>query len=149
MGQSSLLRDELVSVALKWQEKYGVSPAITSTISEFDAAILVGMSPDEYSEYMQDKTAVSRGADFIFKETKYQIKACRPSGKPGSKVTTAPKARNYDWDIIIWMLYDKEYRLLEAWQMKSDEYKYQFDAKKRLTPDDYRSGERLFMVNPE
>lgn len=61
-----MLRDKLVEIALQWQSKYGVAPQITSVISEFDAAMLVGMSESDYSDYMQDKTAVSKGADFVF-----------------------------------------------------------------------------------
>ena len=79
-----MLRDKLVEVALEWQSKFGVSPSITSSVSEYDAAMLVGMSEQEYSEYMKDKTAVSKGADFVFNNFRYQIKANRPSGKPGS-----------------------------------------------------------------
>ena len=102
-----MLRDELVRISLEWQEKFGVSPQITSTISEYDAAMLVGMSEPEYSEYMKDKTAVSKGADFVFNNIRYQIKANRPSGKPGSFVTLVSKASNYLWDKLIWILYDK------------------------------------------
>ena len=46
------LRNNLVDVALQWQEKYGVAPSITSAVSEYDAAMLVGMKENEYSEYM-------------------------------------------------------------------------------------------------
>ena len=78
-----MLRDKLVEIALQWQAKYGVAPQITPVISEYDAAMLVGMSESDYSDYMQDKTAVSKGADFVFNHQRYQIKANRPSGKPG------------------------------------------------------------------
>ncbi len=61
-----MLRNKLVEIALEWQEIYGVAPSITSSISEYDAAILVGMPEAEYSHYIQDKTAVSRGHDLIF-----------------------------------------------------------------------------------
>ena len=77
-----MLRDKLVEIALQWQSKYGVAPQITTVISEYDAAMLVGMSESDYSDYMQDKTAVSKGADFVFNHQRYQIKANRPSGKP-------------------------------------------------------------------
>ena len=67
-----MLRDKLVEVALQWQEKFGVAPQITTVVSEYDAAMLVGMPEREYSEYMQDKTAVNKGSDFvlIIKDTK-------------------------------------------------------------------------------
>ena len=109
------LRNKLVDTALQWQERFGVAPSITSAISEYDAALLVGMTENEYSDYMQDKTAVSKGADFIFNKTRYQVKANRPSGKKGSFVTMVPKATNYEWDKLIWILYDKNYVMQEAW----------------------------------
>ena len=59
------LREKLTEIALQWQANYGVAPSITSAISEYDAAKLVGMSEREYSDYMKVKTAVSKGADFI------------------------------------------------------------------------------------
>ena len=103
------LRNKLIDTALQWQERFGVAPSITSAISEYDAALLVGMTENEYSDYMQDKTAVSKGADFIFNKTRYQVKANRPSGKKGSFVTMVPKATNYEWDKLIWILYDKNW----------------------------------------
>lgn len=139
-----MLREELVNIAIQWQERYGVAPSITSAVSEYDAAMLVGMTDKEYSDYMQDKTAVSKGADFIFKGTRYQVKANRPSGKKGSKVTMVPKATNYEWDILIWILYDKNYEIQEAWEWNVQYYKSAFDDLKRLSPEHYRHGKCLF-----
>ena len=36
------LREQLVKIALQWEEYTGIAPSITSAISEFDASILVG-----------------------------------------------------------------------------------------------------------
>ena len=138
------LRNKLVDIALQWQERYGVAPSITSTISEYDAAMLVGMSENEYSAYMKDKTAVNKGSDFVFNNTRYQVKANRPSGKKGSFVTMVPKAANYEWDRLIWILYDKNYVIQEAWEWGVEEYKDAFDAIKRLSPDHYRKGRCLY-----
>ena len=129
--------------ALLWQKEFGVAPAVTSALSEFDAAILVGMPLEEYSEYMRDKTAVSKGKDFVFKSVRYQIKANRPSGKPGSFVTLVGKATNYDWDQLIWILYNPNYVVQEAWLWHVDAYTRLFDEKKRLSPKDYRQGLKL------
>ena len=137
------LRGELVRVALEWQRRFGVAPHITAAISEYDAAMLLGMPEEDYSYYMQDKTAVSKGADFVFKEKSYQIKANRPSGKPGSKVTLVAKAKNYEWDYLIWIHYNKEYEIQEAWLWEVSDYREKFDEKTRLSPDDYREGNRL------
>ncbi len=138
------LREKLVNIALQWQEKYGVAPSITSTISEYDAAMLVGCSDEDYSKYMQDKTAVSKGFDFMHNNLRFQIKANRPSGKTGSKVTLVSRATNYDWDYLVWLLYDKNYNLLEAWQWDRENYIKNFDCKKRLSPKDMRQGTVLF-----
>jgi hypothetical protein len=138
------LRNKLVEIALQWQERYGVAPSITSTISEYDAAMLVGMSENEYSDYMKDKTAVNKGSDFVFTNRRYQVKANRPSGKKGSFVTMVPKATNYEWDRLIWILYDKNYVIQEAWEWGVEEYKDAFDAIKRLSPDHYRKGRCLY-----
>lgn len=138
------LRNKLVDIALEWQECYGVAPSITSAISEYDAALLVGMTEKEYSEYMKDKTAVSKGSDFVFNHQRYQVKANRPSGKPGSKVTKVAKATNYLWDKLIWILYDKKYIMQEAWEWDVNNYELEFDDKSRISPDDYRRGKCLY-----
>ena len=139
-----MLRKRLVEVALEWQEKFGVSPSITSSLSEYDAAMLVGMTDSEYSEYMKPNTAVSKGTDFMFNGIRYQVKANRPSGKPGSYVTMVPKATNYEWDKLIWILYDKNYIMQEAWEWNVKDYIIAFDNVKRLSPAHYRKGKCLY-----
>ena len=138
------LRNKLIDTAVQWQERFGVAPSITSAISEYDAALLIGMTENEYSDYMQDKTAVSKGADFIFNKTRYQVKANRPSGKKGSFVTMVPKATNYEWDKLIWILYDKNYVMQEAWEWCVKDYQAAFDGIKRLSPSLYRRGKCLY-----
>ena len=143
MKERDDLRGRLVALALEWQRRYGVAPPITAPLSELDASRLVGMPDDAYSDYMQDKTAVARGLDFEWDGTRYQIKANRPSGKPGSRVTLVPKPTNYEWDRLIWILYDTNYEIQEAWQWDVASYQQQFHEKKRLSPSDYRAGTRL------
>lgn len=138
------MRDDLIKISLLWQKQYGVAPNILSAVSEYDAAMMIGMPEDEYSDFMQDKTAVSKGSDFIFNNKRYQVKANRPSGKPGSKVTIVAKAKNYEWDYLIWILYNKEFQIKESWIWNQHDYKKEFDEKKRLSPSDYRRGTKLF-----
>ncbi|MHB8414162.1 MAG: hypothetical protein ACYDDA_14710 [Acidiferrobacteraceae bacterium] len=137
------LREHLVEIALRWQDRYGVAPAITSALAEHDAARLVGLSEAEYTACMTGRTAVAQGTDFAWQGRRYQVKANRPSGAPGSRVTLVPKAHNYDWDSLIWILYDRRYDLQEAWQWPVDAYKKAFHDRKRLSPADYRRGMRL------
>ena len=139
----SKLRSNLVSNALEWQDEFGVAPPITSTLSEYDAAILIGMTEQEYSEFMQHQTAVQKGYDFIFNNIRYQVKGNRPSGKPGSKVTKVPKATNYEWDVLIWVLYNKEYEIQEAWLWPVNEYEESFQDITRLSPKHLRQGQDL------
>jgi hypothetical protein len=137
------LRDRLVKLSLAWQRRYGVAPAITSAISEFDAAMLLGMEDDEYSSYMANQSAVAKGSDFVFNGTRYQVKANRPSGRSGSTVTLVPKASNYEWDYLIWILYDVHYEIIEAWSWKRDDYIAAFDSIPKVRPQHYRAGTRL------
>jgi hypothetical protein len=87
---------------------------ITSVISEFDVAQLLGCDDQTYSKIMKGNTGVTKGYDFIYNGIKYQIKGNRPSGRCGSKVTLVPKAKNYDWDFLIWILYDTRFNIQEA-----------------------------------
>ena len=137
------LRDQLVDLALRWEKAFGNAPHITAAISEFDAAQLVGCSADAYSACMRNATAVQRGHDFEFDGKRYQVKANRPSGKPGSVVSLVPKARNFDWDFLIWILYNKQYEIEEAWSWEATAYREAFEFVKRLGPFDYQRGTRL------
>lgn len=137
------LRERLVSVALAWEQTFGNAPQVTTVLSEYDAARLVGCSTDSYSCAMQGVTAVQKGYDFIFNGARYQVKGNRPSGKRGSTVTKVPKATNYDWDYLIWILYDSQYRIQEAWQWKVSAYKDAFDNIERLSPAHLRLGRQL------
>lgn len=143
------LRERLVETALVWQGQYGVAPAITTAISEYDAAItLLGMADDDYRQSQLQATAVQRGYDFICDGMRYQIKANRPSGRPGSKVTLCGKARNYEWDYLIWILYDREYRIEEAWEWAVADYIAAFDHVTRISPDHMRGGKCVWGTNP-
>jgi hypothetical protein len=144
------LRSRLVEIALQWQDCFGVAPAITSIISELDAALLVGMTEDEYRSDCTQRTAVTHGWDFKFAGCRYQVKANRPSGKPGSPVTLVAKAHNYDWDKLIWMLYRRDYNLQEAWEWNVDDYRRTFESTPRVRPKDMRGGRQLFpKLEPE
>lgn len=137
------LRQKLVEAALAWERAFGIAHSITSAVSEFDAAMLVGCSVEDYATSMRRTTAVQKGHDFTFNDVRYQVKANRPSGKPGSFVTLVPKAKNYEWDILIWLLYDPQYQIQEAWLWEVVAYKAAFDSIKRLSPSHYRKGKRL------
>lgn len=134
------LRAALVDIALEWERRYGIAPAVTSAISEYDAARLVGHTPESLALDGVGRTAVTRGLDFRFQSRRYQVKACRPSGKPGSKITKVPKATNYDWDLLIWLLYDRNFQVLEAWEWPAEAYKAAFHEVERLSPEMMRRG---------
>lgn len=142
-----MLREKLVEITLEWEKQFGVAPNITGTVSEYDAAMLVGMSEKEYSNYMQGMTAVHKGFDFLFNGIRYQIKACRPSGKPGSKVTRLPTVSNYDFDKFIWILYNKEYEIQEAWEWDVKDFAATFPKEKRINPKEIRAGKPLFPMH--
>ena len=128
---------------LEWECRYGVAPSITSAISEYDAARLVGHTPESFGRDGVGRTAVTRGVDFSHDGLRYQVKANRPSGKPGSTVTLVAKAKNYEWDRLIWLLYDREYRVQEAWEWSTDDYRAAFDHVRRLSPAHMRGGRNI------
>ncbi len=84
-----------------------------------------------------------KGYDFTFRGIRYQVKANRPSGGKGSTVSLVSKAKNYDWDVLIWILYDRQYLLLEAWEWTVTEYRACFDQEPRLRPVHMRRGRRI------
>jgi len=87
------LRDELVRIALAWQESYGVAPAITSALSEYDAAILIGMPEPEYCLACANATAVRKGFDFAWRGVRYQVKANRRAVGQDHSSRSLPKRR--------------------------------------------------------
>ena len=142
------LRTRLVSVALEWERHLGVAPSITSAVSELDAALLVGMKEDVYCSDGQLRTAVSKDTDFICGGIRYQVTANRPSEKKGSPVTLVSQKtetkKPFGWDRLIWILYDRQYIMQEAWEFTADEYRKGFSHLTRLSPDHMRKGIRLF-----
>jgi hypothetical protein len=139
------IRNRLVAIALEWQDLFGVAPAVTNAISEFDAAVrLVGMTTDDYRRECGPRTAVTRGHDFVFKGCRYQIKANRPSGKPGSFVRIVAKPKKFVWDKLIWILYDRNYVMQEAWQWTVKKYRAKFEFTERLSPAHMRQGSRIY-----
>jgi hypothetical protein len=143
MNDDHNLRKKLVATALEWQSAFGVAPAITSAVSEYDAARLMGMTHAAYASEMGEATAVRKGYDFRADGVRYQVKANRPSGRKGSKVTLVAKATNYDWDKLIWINYNERFEVQEAWLWDVAAYKAAFDTKTRLSPKDYRKGIKL------
>ena len=147
-GKALELRGRLVQVSLEWEDYFGVLPSVTKSISELDAALLVGMSEDAYCADGQLRTAVSKDLDFVYDGFRYQITANRPSGKKGSPVTwvnqKTEKKKPFGWDRLIWILYDRLYVIQEAWEFTADEYRASFSHLTRLSPDHMRQGRRLY-----
>jgi hypothetical protein len=143
MSAKKNFRAKLVDTALDWEKRFGVAPSITSALSEFDAAICLGHTPESFALQAVGRTAVSRGHDFVFHGLRYQVKANRPSGKPGSIVTLVAKVKNYDWDRLIWILYNPRFQIVEAWLWSVDDYRRQFASIDRLSPKHMRGGTRM------
>jgi hypothetical protein len=144
------LRDQLVNSILEWQEKYGNAPHITSTISEYDAARLIGMSEEEFAARERGGTPSSREFNFIYREKRYRVQGKRRfSDRPGSTAIHR-KPANYEWDYFIWILYNKSYEIEEAYLWEVAAYKENFDQNDRMPLRDMRSGQRLIpLMNPE
>ena len=59
-------------------------------------------------------------------------------------MTLVSLKRKFEWDKLIWLLYNREYVLQEAWEFTVDEYKSHFTQSTRLSPDHMRLGRCLF-----
>ena len=126
------LRDRLVAITLEWEKTFGIAPSVTSAVSEYDAARLMGCTEADYARGLEKRTAVSKGYDFACNGLHYQVKANRPSGRVGSKVTLVAKPRNYDWDYLIWIHYEPAFTIREAWLWSEKTYREKFDSKNIL-----------------
>jgi hypothetical protein len=144
--EDDMLRDLLVQISLEWERRFAVAPRITADVAEYDAAKLVGTSIKIGRGRRASDTAVMKGVDFRKGNEDYQVKCNRPSGKPGSVVTLVGKATTFDWDKLVWILYDREYKMQEAYEFTSDKYIKSFKSKKRLSPEDMRQGTRLYRL---
>jgi hypothetical protein len=139
-----MLRDQLVKVALEWQAAFGNAPAITGALAEYDVAMLVGCTEEHYKTQMVGRSVVARGHDFKHEGKHYQVKAGRPSGRPGSKITLVAKPTNYEWDYFVWVHYETNYSIHEVWRWSVEEFREKLGDKKRLSPADIRNGVQLF-----
>jgi len=138
----SKIRQRLIDIAIEWEKKFVIAPNITTTISEYDAARCVGMTDKEYSAAMIGRTAASEGFDFRYEGERYQVKGRRP-GKPGRRVARVPKAKNYYWDYLIFVLYDWEYEIQGIWQWTRRTYQKRIGPLERVTVGNMRKGKRL------
>lgn len=125
-----------------------MAPHATNNIAELDAALLIGMTEDEYAVDCAERTAVTEGFDFRHNRIRYQVKANRPSGGNGSRVTLVSAAKNYDWERLIWILYDPAYQVAEAWLWEREDYEARFANARRLSPDDMKIGRPLWSPRP-
>jgi hypothetical protein len=55
-------------------------------------------------------------------------------------VTRVAKATNYEWDRLVWLRYDRKFKILEAWEWTVDDYRAAFEGLPRLNPADMRRG---------
>ena len=143
------LREKLIGIALKWHQAYGNAPGITGTLGEYDAAMMVGCTEEEYRSQMRDRSVVARGYDFKHCGKRYQVRANRPSGRRGSPVTWVRKPRNYEWDFFLWVHYNTDFKPREVWLWPVADFRTRLGEKRRLSPADIRQGKRLYPKHDE
>ncbi len=139
------IRDDLVQTVLNWEDRFGFFPGqagITAAVSEYDAAMkFFGLNEDEYIASIPDRTAVGRGYDFKSNNKRIQVKANRPSRRPGAAVwNVGKKVKTDGWDILIYILYDEDYKIQEAYRFDRATYESMFTDGQSLRLDDMRHG---------
>jgi hypothetical protein len=139
------IRARLAGLAIEWEHRYGVAPPITSAISEYDAAMLLGLSDDEYASSCVGRSAVTPGTDFVHRGIRYQVKANRPSGRAGSTVTIISKPRNLGFDVLVWVLYRPDFSFDEVWTVDVATFERELHGLTYLRPVQLRAvGSRLY-----
>ncbi|MEO5330417.1 MAG: hypothetical protein H7839_00210 [Magnetococcus sp. YQC-5] len=143
--QNNRIRDNLVSVALEWQDKYGVSPVNLNVIAGWDAAILAGMSDEDYASYQMERKYQSlREVDFVYHRQKILVKAFRQIIPLEFGMKYVSKPLQTEWNLIIFILYDSYYSIIGAWQMSHEEYMLKLGDQEKLTPEDYQKGKKIY-----
>lgn len=138
------LRDQLVSVVLEWQEKYGVSPVNLAVLAALDAALQVGMSDEDYAGQMLERTqSSSQNADFVMNKQRYIVKAYRQNLKLMNKVRYIARPQHMEWDVLIFITYDPHYMIIGAWEMLREDYMVKYGDKERLLPEELQVGRNL------
>ena len=79
LASTGSLRQRLTTLALEWEDAFGVAPPITSTIAELDAALLVGHTEATYAKscLTSGRTAGRRCAENSGRTTKTTAPASR------------------------------------------------------------------------
>ena len=63
-------------------------------------------------------------------------------------MTIVAKVKKFEWDLLVWVLYDTQYNVVEAWQWDVTEYRTRFELETRLSPAHMRQGMRLHTPDP-
>lgn len=124
-------RELLVDLACHWQDPLGVTPAVNYAVARYDAAALAGLAEPRCR-------AVASGADFDHEGQRYQVIASRDP-----EPARIPVVRRAGWDRLIWLVYDRDYALLEAWSCEGEALRARWGDSRILTSDCLRLGEDL------
>ena len=78
--------------------------------------------------------------DFVYHGNRYKVSAW-PSAGDGEGLIQHPGL--FGWDYLIWLRYSADFKISEAWQWDSNQFRIVLDERASLAPDDMRRGERL------
>ncbi|MBF0614308.1 MAG: hypothetical protein G8237_11125 [Magnetococcales bacterium] len=135
-------RDALITIALGWEERYGLSPLDLPVIAARDAALLVGMSDERYSLHMQDRVfPAPNDVNFIYNKNRYIVRCVRYS--PTTDSAHVPRIQSGGWDYLVFVAYDVKYVIMGAWQMSHDAFQRQCGHKEQVTPADLQYGKNM------
>ena len=137
------IRRELIKSSLEWAAAFGLTPAIIGELGEVDAAYLLSKSPKMAKNILLARTPRQKGYDLLIDHQRIQVKATRSSGLPGSTITRIQKPRNDMWDLIVWINYNRDFHLQEAWLWTRRAYLKKFSQSHRISPEEFRKGKRL------
>lgn len=139
------LYNDLINISLKWEKEYGIVPKILPEILKYDAVIYIDYDLDAYAKQIKTRKTNPSGYDILFKGKKYLVKGGRRIGENISTISPMDKPKNKNWDYLIWILYDQEFKVLEVWQWENKVFYKKFQNKTRITADKMRTGKYLYI----
>lgn len=121
------ITDRLIKCSIEFENQTGIVPAVSSALSEIDAMIGIGMSEKDIFGYKIKQKTRQKGHDFEYRGLKYQVKVDRESIKegfgPGKNKHNSLISPRGEWDVLIWIEYDCDYKIISAYKWTKKDFK--------------------------
>ena len=137
------LRTTLVALVPEWEKRYGVAPFITAAVSEYDAARLVGHTPETFFAGLRGSHGSYSRHGLLLQRSSVSDQSLSAQRKTRFVHYLGAKSNELRMGSTGLASVCGEFQLLEAWEWYVADYQSSFDTIKRLSPAHMRTGRRL------